>query len=69
MENTIKTWLIISDQLKKLKEIELELRNRICDETLDGKTKGSKTRGFGVYTMTATAKTNHPPIYPACPSR
>lgn len=58
MENIIKTWLITSNQLKALKETELELRKLICDKILDGKIKGSKSDNFGVYIMTATAKTN-----------
>lgn len=58
MEEIVKTWIIISEQLKQIKKIELELRNKICDKVLEEQTKGSKTETIGSYVMTATAKTN-----------
>lgn len=58
MEETIKTWLVLSKQLSGLKEIELELRNRICEKVLKDTMKGSKTDTIGKFILTATAKTN-----------
>lgn len=58
MEDLIKKWARIKNDLALIKQKELELREIICHRILGGTIKGTKTITAGLYTVSASAKLN-----------
>lgn len=58
--NVYEEWLAVSADLKRVKALELKLRNKICSEMLEEKLEGAVTelKIKGKFKVTATAKLN-----------
>jgi hypothetical protein len=58
-EMLIADWQRAKARLDGAKKYELELRNKILPQVLEGKQSGSKTTVFGGFKVTATARLNY----------